>query len=104
MCQIAMVKPMVKPYPLELHHLTLACSDAYLANVATLRGYGFYHRVSQGVPFYHSSVVEKLLTEGLYHRSRTLPGVTRFGGAHVGPTVAGTANPKSRPQVLGIVT
>ena len=37
--------------------------------------------VSQGVPFYHSSVVEELLTVGLYHRSRTLPGVTRFGGA-----------------------
>ena len=26
-------------------------------------------------------VVEKLLTVGLYHRSRKLPGVTRFGGA-----------------------
>ena len=27
-------------------------------------------------------MVEKLLTVGLYHRSRTLPGMTRFGGAH----------------------
>ena len=54
---------------------------AYLANVATLRGVWFYHRVPQGVPFYHSSVVEVLLTVGLYHRSRTLPEVARFGGA-----------------------
>ena len=53
----------------------------YLANVATLREVWFYHRVSQGVPFYRSSVVEVLLTVGLYHRSRTLPGVARFGGA-----------------------
>ena len=39
-----------------------------------LEGVWFYHRVSQGVPFYHSSVVEKLLTVGLHHRSRKLPG------------------------------
>ena len=31
--------------------------------------------------------------------SRTLPGVTCFGGALVGPTIAGTANPKPRSQV-----
>ena len=53
----------------------------YLANVATLRGVCFYHRVSHGVPFSHSSVAEELLTVGLHHRSRKLPGVTRFGGA-----------------------
>ena len=45
-------------------------------------------------------MVEKLLAVGLHNRSRTLPGMTRFGGAHVGPTVVGTANPKSRPHVL----
>ena len=44
-------------------------------------GVRFYHRVSQGVPFYHSSVAEELLTVGLHHRSRTHPGVARFGGA-----------------------
>ena len=27
-------------------------------------------------------MVEKLLTVGFHHRSRTLPGMTRFGGAH----------------------
>ena len=27
-------------------------------------------------------MVEKLLTLGFHHRSRTLPGMTRFGGAH----------------------
>ena len=54
--------------------------------------------VSEGVPFYHRSVVEKLLAVGLHNRSRTLPGMTRFGGAPVGPTVAVTANPKSRPH------
>ena len=48
-------------------------------------------------------MVEELLTVGRYHRSRKLPGVTRFGGAPVGPTVAGTANPKSRPQVHVLV-
>ena len=69
-----------------------------------MRGVWFYHRVSEGVPFYHSSVVEKMLTVGLYHRSRTLPGMARFGGAPVGPMVAGTANPKSRPQVLDTVS
>ena len=48
-----------------------------------LEGAWFYHRVSQGVPwpFYNRSVVDKLLTVGGYHRSRTLPGVARFGGA-----------------------
>ena len=45
-----------------------------------LEGVWFYHRVSQGVPFYHSSVDEELLTVGLHHRSRTHPGVARFGG------------------------
>ena len=49
--------------------------------VVELEGVWFYHRVSQGVPFYHSSVAEELLTVGLHHRSRTHPGVARFGGA-----------------------
>ena len=54
---------------------------ANLANVCSyLEGVWFYHRVSQRVPFYHSSVAEKLLTVGIYHRSRALPGMTRFGG------------------------
>ena len=56
--------------------------------------------MSEGVPFYHSSVVEKLLAVGLHNRSRTLPEMTRFGGAPVGPMVAGTANPKSRNRIL----
>ena len=60
-----------------------------------LEGVCFYHRVSQGVPFYHSSVVEELLTVGLYHRSRTLPGVTRFGGA---PTFFKKRNRKSMAE------
>ena len=60
--------------------------------------------MSQGVPFYHSSVVEKLLTVGLYHRSRTLPGVTRFGGAPMGPMIAGTANPKFRYTIVNTVS
>ena len=55
-------------------------------------GVRFYHRVSQGVPFYHSSVVEKLLTVGLYHRPRPLPGMTRFGGA---PGGAGSQMPQT---------
>ena len=72
--------PMVKPYPPRAprpYHASLA----YLAIVATSRGVWFYHRVSEGVPFYHSSVAVELLTVGLHHRSRKLPGVTRFGGA-----------------------
>ena len=63
-----------------------------------------YHRVSEGAPFYHSSVVEKLIAVGLHHRSRTLPGMTRFGAAPVGPTVAETANPKSRNRILDTVS
>ena len=74
---------MVKAYPLELRHLTSAPSPSLL--MYYLEGVCFYHRVSQGVPFYHSSVVEKLLTLGLYHRSRTLPGMMRFGGDPAGP-------------------
>ena len=69
-----------------------------------MRGVWFYHRVSEGVTFYHSSVVEKLLAIGLHNRSRTLPGMTRFGGAPVGPMVAGTANPKSRNRILDTVS
>ena len=38
--------------------------------------------MSQGVPFYHSSLVEKLRTVGLHHRSRTLPGMRRTRAAH----------------------
>ena len=60
--------------------------------------------MSQGVPFYHSSIVEKLLTVGLYHRSRTLPGMTRFGGAPMGPMIAGTANPKFRYTIVNTVS
>ena len=61
------------------HHRVSQGYHFTIANVATLRGAWFYHRVSQGVPFYHSSVVEELLTVGRHHRSRALPGVTRFG-------------------------
>ena len=32
-----------------------------------LEGVWFYHRVPEGVPFYHSSVVEKLLAVGLHN-------------------------------------
>ena len=88
--------PMVKPYPPRAPRPYLA-PLAYLAIVATLRGVCFYHRVPEGVPFYHSSMVEKLLAVGLHNRSRTLPGMTRFDGAPVGPTVAGTANPNFNP-------
>ena len=51
-----------------------------LMYLATLRGYGFTIGCHRGT-IYHSSVVEKLVTVGLYHRSRTLPGMTRVGGA-----------------------
>ena len=69
-----------------------------------MRGVCFYHRVSEGVPFYHGSVVEKLLAVGLHHKSRTLTRMTRFGVAPVGPTFAGTANPKSRNRILDTVS
>ena len=58
-------------------------------------------------PFYHRSVVGKLLTEWAlpYGRSRTLPGMTRFGGAPTaGPKIAGTANPEFRPRCSGMGT
>ena len=64
----------------------------------------FYHRVSEGVPFYHSTAVEKLLTVGPHHRPRTLPGMTRFGGAPMGPMIAGTANPKFRYTIVNTVS
>ena len=57
--------------------------------------------MSQGVPFYHISMDEKLLAVGLHHMSRTLPGVTRFGGAHVGARIAGTANPNLFLKLYG---
>ena len=53
--------PMVKPYP-PSSLTTIPRPLAYLAIVATLRGV--------------------LLTVGYHHRLRTLPGMTRFGGAH----------------------
>ena len=73
MCQKAMVNDTLWYNHTPSSFTTLPRPPRLSCYCSYLEGVWFYHRVSQGVPFYHSSMVKKLLTVGPYHRSRTLP-------------------------------
>ena len=53
-------------------------------------------------------MVEKLLTVGFHHRLRTLPGMTRFGGAHPPknpqPPNAASLLPQNSLKILNTIT